>query len=76
MIDWSQCLDVERIPGKVSGQWIVKHTRILADGIIENAKDGMTAQEIASEVYDGLEVDRAQRIIDYARAHAHHPNPA
>lgn len=35
-IDWSECPDVERIPGKVSGQWIVKDTRILADGIIEN----------------------------------------
>ena len=30
MIDWSECPDVERIPGKVSGQWIVVGTRILA----------------------------------------------
>ncbi len=30
MIDWSQSTDVEQIPGKVSGQWIVKNTRILA----------------------------------------------
>jgi hypothetical protein len=27
-------------------------------------------------VYDGLEVDCAQRIIDYARTHAHHPDLA
>ncbi len=28
MIDWSRCPDVERIPGKVSGAWLVKGTRL------------------------------------------------
>ena len=45
MIDWSACPDVERIQGKVSGQWIVKDTRILADGVIENSYDS-TPEEI------------------------------
>ena len=48
---------VERIPGKVSGQWIVKDTRILADGVIENWAEGLSAEEIAEEVYSGLGVD-------------------
>ena len=39
--------DVERNPGKVSGQWIVKDTRILADGGIENWAEGLSAEEIA-----------------------------
>jgi uncharacterized protein (DUF433 family) len=75
-IDWNQCPDVERIPGKVSGQWIVKDTRILADGVIENWAEGLSAEEIAEEVYSGLGVDRARRIIEYARLHATHPHPA
>jgi len=29
-IDWNDCLDVERVPGRVSGQWAVAGTRILA----------------------------------------------
>jgi uncharacterized protein (DUF433 family) len=75
MTDWSQCPDVERIPGKVSGQWIVAGTRILADGVIENADD-YSPEEIATEIFPGLGVDRARRIIDYARQHASHPHPA
>ncbi len=38
-IDWSDCPDVEQVPGRVSGQWVVKDTRILAQGIIDNAED-------------------------------------
>jgi uncharacterized protein (DUF433 family) len=75
MIDWSQCPDVERVPGRVSGQWVVKDTRILAQGVIDNADD-FTPEEIAGEIYEGLGTDRARRIIEYARRHATHPHPA
>lgn len=71
-IDWSNCEDVERIPGKVSGQPIVKGTRILAQGVIDNAEDGYSAEQIAAEIYDGLPVDRARRIIAFARAQTPH----
>jgi uncharacterized protein (DUF433 family) len=76
MIDWKDCSDVERVPGRVSGLWVVKDTRILAQGIIDNAVAGMTAEEIGDEIFDGLGVDRARRIIEYARFHAAHPDPA
>ncbi len=76
MIDWSECPDVERIPGKVSGQWIVKDTRILADGVVENWEAGLSADEIATEVFSGLGADRARRIIQYARSHAINSHPA
>ena len=75
-IDWSECDDVEQIPGKVSGQWVVKHTRILADGVFENAEDGLTPEFIADEIFLGLGVDRARRIIEYARQHKHAAHPA
>lgn len=68
MIDWSDCPDVERIPGKVSGQWIVRGTRILADGVVENATD-LSPEEIADDLFPGLGVERARRIIAYARQH-------
>jgi uncharacterized protein (DUF433 family) len=73
MIDWTECEDVERIAGKVSGQWIVVGTRILAEGVIENAEDA-TPEEI-DEMFPGLGVERARRIIEYARRHADHPHP-
>ena len=68
-IDWTQCEDVERIPGKVSGQWIVVGTRILAQGVIDNADD-FSPEEIATEIFPGLGVERARRIVTYARTHA------
>ena len=71
-IDWSGCSDAERIPGKVSGAWLVKGTRIPVQAVLDNADD-FTAEEIASEIYEGLPVDRARRIIAFARQHAAHP---
>src|ERR1700683_4725552 len=50
-IDWSDCPDVERVPGRVSGQWVVKDTRISAQGVIDNAED-FTSDEIATEHYE------------------------
>jgi len=75
-IDWSGCDDVEQIPGKVSGQPVVVGTRILAQGVIDNAEDGYTAEQIAAEIYDGLPVDRARRIIAFARARMVQARPA
>lgn len=68
-MDWSHCPDVERIAGKVSGDWLVKGTRVQADGVIANAEAGYTAEEIAHEVFEGLPVDLTRRIIAYARGH-------
>jgi uncharacterized protein (DUF433 family) len=46
-IDWSKCDDVESVPGRVSGAWVIKGTRVQADAIVENARAGSTAEEIA-----------------------------
>jgi uncharacterized protein (DUF433 family) len=51
-VEWTGCPDVEQIPGKVSGQPIVKGTRI-AQGIIDNADAGVTPEEIEDEVFGG-----------------------
>ena len=71
-IDWTQCSDAERNPKKVSGAWLVKGTRIPVQAVLDNADD-FTPEEIASEIYDGLPVERARRIIAFARQHALRP---
>jgi uncharacterized protein (DUF433 family) len=38
-LDWSQCAAVESIPGKVSGAWMFKCTRLPVATIIENLED-------------------------------------
>jgi uncharacterized protein (DUF433 family) len=38
-LDWSQCPAVESIPGKVSGAWIFRNTRLPVATVIENLED-------------------------------------
>lgn len=73
-IDWRDSPDVERVPGRCSGAWVVKDTRILVQGVLDNAED-YSPEEIADEIYQGLGADRARRIIDYARSHMVHHAP-
>lgn len=36
VLDWSQCEAVESVPGKVSGAWVFKDTRLPVATVIEN----------------------------------------
>jgi uncharacterized protein (DUF433 family) len=36
VLDWSQCPAVESMPGKVSGAWVLKGTRMPVSAIFEN----------------------------------------
>ena len=40
MLDWSQCSAVERVPGKVSGEWLFKGTRVPVRALFENLESG------------------------------------
>lgn len=45
-LDWSQCAAVESIPGKVSGAWVFKDTRLPVATIFENLEAGSPVEEI------------------------------
>ena len=45
-LDWSQCPAVESIPGKVSGAWVFKGTRMPVSVVFENLEAGATIKEI------------------------------
>jgi uncharacterized protein (DUF433 family) len=72
-MDWSRCADVESNPGVISGAWVVKGTRIPADAVVENAEDGFTPEEIATEIYPTVTVATSRRIVAFARQHDAHP---
>ena len=48
-LDWSQCPDVESIPGKVSGAWVFKDTRLPVATIFENLEAGSPIEEIMEQ---------------------------
>lgn len=45
-LDWSQCPAVESVPGKVSGAWVFKDTRMPVSIVFENLEAGATVDEI------------------------------
>jgi len=64
-MDWSDCDLVERVPGKVSGDAIVKGTRILADAIVEDRELGSSIEEI-HENYPSLSANTIRQLIAFA----------
>jgi uncharacterized protein (DUF433 family) len=54
-LDWSQCPAVESIPGKVSGAWVFKGTRLPVATVIENLEDLSV-----DEVMEQFDVTREQ----------------
>jgi uncharacterized protein (DUF433 family) len=67
MIGWSRCADAESIPGKVSGAWCVKGTRVRCQDIIGQFDAGCSAEEIAGpDIYPSIPLDVVRRILRFA----------
>jgi uncharacterized protein (DUF433 family) len=64
-IDWSQCSAVESVPGKVSGAWVLKDTRMPVSAIFENLEAGASIDDIM-EWFHGLDKARVQEVIEFA----------
>lgn len=63
-LDWSECPAVESIPGKVSGAWVFRGTRLPAATVFENLQDGMTVDEVMEQ----FDVSREQinAVLEFA----------
>jgi uncharacterized protein (DUF433 family) len=48
VLDWSQCAAVESIPGKVSGAWVFRDTRLPVATVIENLED-LSIEEVMEQ---------------------------
>jgi uncharacterized protein (DUF433 family) len=64
-LDWSQCPAVESVPGKVSGAWVLKGTRMPVSAIFENLEAGANIDNIM-EWYDGLDREQVKAVIEFA----------
>ncbi len=63
-LDWSTCPAVESVPGKVSGAWVFRGTRMPVATVFENLEDGLTIDEIIEQ----FDVTREQvtAVLDFA----------
>jgi len=65
ILDWSQCDAVESVPGKVSGAWVLKGTRMPVSAIFENIAAGASIDDLM-EWFDGLNRDQVKAVIEFA----------
>lgn len=63
-LDWSQCPAVESVPGKVSGAWVFRGTRLPVATVFENLEDGMTIEEL-TEQFD-VTPEQVRAVLEFA----------
>src|ERR1700730_4152909 len=73
-LDWSECPAVESIPGKVSGAWVFRDTRMPVSIVFENLESGASIEEIM----EWLDVTREQiqAVLEFAARSLDVPPPA
>ena len=64
LLDWSRCSAVESIPGKVSGAWVFRNTRMPVSVVFDNLEAGATIDEIV-EWFD-VTPEQVKAVIEFA----------
>jgi uncharacterized protein (DUF433 family) len=72
-LDWSQCPAVESIPGKVSGAWVFRGTRLPVATVIENLED-LSIEEVMEQ----FDVTREEitAVLDFIARSLKAPTPS
>jgi uncharacterized protein (DUF433 family) len=63
-LDWSQCPAIESVPGRLSGAWVFKDTRMPVSAVFENLEAGATIDEVA-EWFD-IPKEEIIKILEFA----------
>jgi uncharacterized protein (DUF433 family) len=65
MLDWSQCEAVESVPGKMSGAWVLRGTRMPVSTIFQNLAAGASIDDLI-DWFDGLDREQVKAVIEFA----------
>ena len=63
MLDWTECKSVERVPGRVSGAFVFKGTRLPVATLFENLEAGATVSDFL-KWYEGV---TREQVLDVLR---------
>ncbi len=63
-LDWSQCPAVESIPGKRSGAWVFRGTRMPVSTVFENLEAGSSIEEIIEQFH--VTREQIQAVLEFA----------
>jgi uncharacterized protein (DUF433 family) len=65
MLDWTQCTSVERVPGRVSGAFVFKGTRLPVATLFENLEAGATVSDFL-KWYEGVTREQVLDVLHHA----------
>jgi uncharacterized protein (DUF433 family) len=63
-LDWSQCHAVESIPGKRSGAWVFRNSRMPVATVFENLEAGSSIEEIIEQFH--VTREQIQAVLEFA----------
>jgi uncharacterized protein (DUF433 family) len=63
-LDWSQCPAVESVPGRRSGAWVFKDTRMPVSAVFENLEAGSSIEEIIEQFH--VTREQIQAVLEFA----------
>ena len=61
-LDWSECPAVESVPGRRSGAWVFRGTRMPVSAVFENLQD-MNVEELIEEF--GVTREQVQAVLQF-----------
>lgn len=65
MLNWSECLAVERAPERVSGAWVFKGTRVPVRALFENLEEGASVDDFL-KWFPGVTRDQVVAVLAHA----------
>ena len=63
-LDWSKCPVVESVPGRISGAWVLKGTRMPVSAILENIEAGASIDDIL-EWFEELDRTQVEAVLEF-----------
>ena len=73
-LDWSQCPAVESVPGRLSGAWVFRDTRMPVSAVFQNLEAGATIDQI-TEWFD-IPKEQVIEVLKFAARSVAAPIPA
>ncbi len=64
-LDWTECPVVERVPGKVSGAWLFKGTRVPVKALFENLESGARIDDFL-DWFPGVTREQVEAVLEHA----------
>ena len=63
-VSWLTCPEVERIPGKVSGIWVFRGTRVPVRALFENLRDGASIDDFLGW-FPGVRREQVMAVLNH-----------